>query len=37
MSGLRGRDPSAEMIAVAGPALAPQLFDLLEELGADRS
>ena len=37
VSGLRGRDPSAEMIAVAGPALAPQLFDLLEELGADRS
>jgi myo-inositol-1(or 4)-monophosphatase len=35
VSGLHGREPSAEMIAVAGPALAPQLFGLLEELGAD--
>lgn len=35
VSGLRGREPSAQMIAVTGPALAPQLFGLLEELGAD--
>jgi myo-inositol-1(or 4)-monophosphatase len=35
VSGLHGREPSAQMIAVAGPALARQLFGLLEELGAD--
>jgi myo-inositol-1(or 4)-monophosphatase len=35
VSGLHGREPSAQMIAVAGPALAPELFRLLEELGAD--
>ena len=35
VSGLRGRGPSAQMVAVAGPALAPQLFGLLEDLGAD--
>ena len=35
VSGLHGREPSAQMIAVAGRALARQLFGLLEELGAD--
>lgn len=35
VSGLRGRGPGAQMIAVAGQSLAPQLFGLLEEFGAD--
>lgn len=35
VSGLRGRPPSAIMTAVAGAALAPELFALLEEMGAD--
>lgn len=34
-SGLRGRPPSERLFAVAGPALADDLFALLEELGAD--
>jgi myo-inositol-1(or 4)-monophosphatase len=37
VSGLRGREPSGQMVAVAGAALAPHLFDLLEDLGADVS
>ena len=35
VSGLRGRPPSGLMIAVAGAALAPELFAVLEEIGAD--
>lgn len=35
-SGLRGRPPSSELYAAAGPDLAPDFFALLEELGADR-
>jgi len=35
VSGLRGRPPSGTMTAAAGPGLAPDLFALLEELGAD--
>jgi myo-inositol-1(or 4)-monophosphatase len=35
VSGLRGRPPSGLMTAVAGAALAPELFALLEEIGAD--
>jgi len=35
VSGLRGRAPGGAMTAVAGATLAPELFALLEELGAD--
>jgi myo-inositol-1(or 4)-monophosphatase len=35
-TGLRGRDPAESFVAVAGPDLAPGLFDLLERLDADR-
>jgi myo-inositol-1(or 4)-monophosphatase len=35
VSGLRGRPPSGQLAAVAGPGLAADLFGLLEELGAD--
>jgi fructose-1,6-bisphosphatase/inositol monophosphatase family enzyme len=34
-SGLHGRPPGTEMTAVAAPALAPEFFARLEELGAD--
>jgi myo-inositol-1(or 4)-monophosphatase len=36
VSGLRGRAPSAQLVAVAGPSLADEFFGVLEELGADR-
>jgi myo-inositol-1(or 4)-monophosphatase len=36
VSGLRGRPPSGTMTAAAGPALAADLFALLEQLGADQ-
>jgi myo-inositol-1(or 4)-monophosphatase len=36
LTGLRGAPPSERMTAVAGAGLAPELFDVLEELGADR-
>jgi len=35
VSGLRERPPGGQMTAVAGAKLAPDLFALLEELGAD--
>jgi myo-inositol-1(or 4)-monophosphatase len=35
VSGLRGRPPGSAMTAVAGPSVAPGLFALLEEFGAD--
>ncbi|MGN6608242.1 MAG: inositol monophosphatase family protein, partial [Jatrophihabitans sp.] len=35
-SGLRGRAAGDDFYAVAGPGLAPDLFGLLDELGADR-
>jgi myo-inositol-1(or 4)-monophosphatase len=35
-SGLHGRAPSAQLYAAAGPALAADLFALLESLAADR-
>ena len=35
VSGLRGQPPSGRMVATAGPDLAPALFALLAELGAD--
>jgi myo-inositol-1(or 4)-monophosphatase len=35
VSGLRGRAPSGLLTAAAGPYLAPALFAVLEELGAD--
>lgn len=35
VSGLRGRAPGPQLVAVAGPVLAPALFALLENLNAD--
>ena len=35
-SGLRGREPGPQLAVVAGAALAPSLFAVLIELGADR-
>ena len=35
-TGLRGRPPGPQLAAVAGAALAPSLFDVLTELGADQ-
>ena len=36
LSGLRGRPPSSQLLAVAGRGLATGFFALLEEVGADR-
>jgi myo-inositol-1(or 4)-monophosphatase len=35
VTGLRGREPDGRMVAVAGRALAAELFSVLEELAAD--
>ena len=35
LTGLRGRPPSPQFLAVAGPGLAADFFALLEEVGAD--
>jgi myo-inositol-1(or 4)-monophosphatase len=36
ISGLRGREPSGQLFAAAGPTLAPAFFALLESLDADQ-
>lgn len=37
VSGLRGATPSGRMVAVAGPDLAAEFFEMLERLDADRT